>query len=142
MAVDLVRYEFRENRPAREVVLTRLSEVLLIEVLRSTVGITASVCLLRGVADVRPAAAIRQMHKRPVEAWTVTQQAKESILSRSTFFERSQRAVGRAPMEYLLAWRWPSTCSGRGRPASARWRSGWGMGQRVRSAWRLRGMLG
>ena len=103
--VGLVRDEFREDRPAREVVLTRLLEVLLIEVLRSTVDVTASPGLLRGLADVRLAVAIRRMHERPTEAWTVAQLAKESALSRSTFFERFQRAVGMAPMEYLLAWR-------------------------------------
>jgi AraC-like DNA-binding protein len=31
--------------------------------------------------------------------------AKEAALSRSAFFERFRRAVGVAPMEYLLAWR-------------------------------------
>jgi AraC-like DNA-binding protein len=33
------------------------------------------------------------------------QLAKEAALSRSAFFERFSRAVGVAPMEYLLAWR-------------------------------------
>jgi AraC-like DNA-binding protein len=37
--------------------------------------------------------------------WTVAQLAKEAALSRSAFFERFSRAVGVAPMEYLLAWR-------------------------------------
>ncbi|URX63182.1 AraC family transcriptional regulator [Luteibacter anthropi] len=103
--VGLVRDEFRAERPARDVVLTRLLEVLLIEVLRSTMDVTASPGLLRGLADVRLAAAIRRMHERPTQAWTVAQLAKEAALSRSTFFERFNRAVGMAPMEYLLAWR-------------------------------------
>ena len=38
-------------------------------------------------------------------AWTVAELAKETALSRSTFFERFSRAVGVAPMEYLLTWR-------------------------------------
>jgi len=33
------------------------------------------------------------------------QLAKEAALSRSVFFERFSRAVGVAPIEYLLAWR-------------------------------------
>jgi AraC-like DNA-binding protein len=33
------------------------------------------------------------------------QLAKQAALSRSAFFERFSRAVGVAPMEYLLAWR-------------------------------------
>jgi len=103
--VQLVREESGEQRPAREVVLSRLLEVLLIEALRSTTGTNASRGLVRGLADSRLAAAIRGMHEHPTRAWTVAELAKEAALSRSTFFERFSRAVGIAPMEYLLTWR-------------------------------------
>ncbi|MFK4446904.1 AraC-like DNA-binding protein [Caballeronia udeis] len=103
--VELVREESREQRPAREVVLSRLLEVLLIEALRSAAGTSASPGLVRGLADGRLAAAIRRMHERPTHTWTVAELAKEAALSRSTFFERFSRAVGIAPMEYLLTWR-------------------------------------
>ena len=102
--VQLVRDESRAQRPAREVVLSRLLEVLLIEALRSA-GTNASPGLVRGLADGRLAAAIRGMHERPTHAWTVAELAKEAALSRSTFFERFSRAIGVAPMEYLLTWR-------------------------------------
>jgi AraC-like DNA-binding protein len=103
--VQLVRDESRALRPAREVVLSRLLEVLLIEALRSTAETTASPGLVRGLSDARLAAAIRVMHEHPTRAWTVAELAKEAALSRSTFFERFNRAVGVAPMEYLLTWR-------------------------------------
>ena len=103
--VQLVRDEFRERRPAREVILAHLIEVLLIEALRSTAGTAASPGLVRGLADERLAVAIRRMHECPSRAWTVAQLAKEAALSRSAFFERFSRAVGAAPMAYLLAWR-------------------------------------
>ena len=103
--VELVREESREQRPAREVVLSRLLEVLLIEALRSAAGTSASPGLVRGLADGRLAAAIRRMHERPTHTWTVAELAKEAALSRSTFFERFSRAVGIAPMEYLLTCR-------------------------------------
>ncbi|MEM5329354.1 AraC family transcriptional regulator [Paraburkholderia sp. JHI2823] len=103
--VELVREESREQRPAREVVLSRLLEVLLIEALRSMAEMNASPGLVRGLSDSRLAAAIRRMHEHPTRAWTVADLAKEAALSRSTFFERFSRAVGVAPMEYLLTWR-------------------------------------
>jgi transcriptional regulator GlxA family with amidase domain len=103
--VQLVGQESREQRSGRDLVLARLVEVLLIEALRSTTGAAASPGLLRGLADTRLAAAIRQMHENPSRSWTVEQLAKESALSRSAFFERFSRAVGVPPMEYLLAWR-------------------------------------
>ncbi|CAG9210572.1 Transcriptional regulator, AraC family [Paraburkholderia tropica] len=103
--VGLVREETREQRPARDIVLSRLMEVLLIEALRSVAGTQASPGLVRGLADARLAAAIRGMHEQPTRAWTVAELAKAAALSRSTFFERFSRAVGVAPMEYLLNWR-------------------------------------
>jgi AraC-like DNA-binding protein len=103
--VQLVRDEFHERRPAREVILARLLEVLLIEALRSAAGTTASPGLVRGLADERLAVAIRRMHESPTQPWTVAQLAKEAALSRSAFFERFSHAVGVAPMAYLLAWR-------------------------------------
>ncbi len=103
--VELVREESREQRPARDVILSRLLEVLLIEALRSTASPAASPGLVRGLADKRLAAAIRRMHETPTRAWTVSELAKDAALSRSTFFERFNREVGLAPMEYLLSWR-------------------------------------
>jgi AraC-like DNA-binding protein len=102
--VKLVREEFREQRPARDVVLSRLLEVLFIEALRST-GTAASPGLVRGLADARLSLAIRNMHESPERPWTIAELAKSAALSRSVFFERFSRAVGVAPMEYLLSWR-------------------------------------
>jgi AraC-like DNA-binding protein len=103
--VQLLGEESRASRPARDVVLAHLLEVLLIEALRSTARSVASPGLLRGLADARLALVIRRMHESPAHSWTVAQLAKEAALSRSAFFERFNRMVGVAPMQYLLAWR-------------------------------------
>ncbi len=103
--VELLGEESRALRPAREVILARLLEVLLIEALRSAAGAAVSPGMLRGLTDERVAVAIRRMHEQPTQPWTMAQLAQEAALSRSTFFERFSRAVGVAPMEYLLAWR-------------------------------------
>ncbi|SFP29389.1 AraC-type DNA-binding protein [Variovorax sp. OK605] len=103
--VRLVGEESRESRSGREMVLTRLVEVLLIEALRSSSGEDAPPGLLRGLADARLSLAMRQLHKDPARSWTVAQLAQKAALSRSAFFERFTRAVGLPPMEYLLAWR-------------------------------------
>jgi transcriptional regulator GlxA family with amidase domain len=103
--VRLVGEESNERRSGRELVLTRLVEVLLIEALRSTSGDEPPPGLLRGLADAWLAPALRQMHGQLARPWTVAQLAKASALSRSAFFERFARTVGMSPMEYLLAWR-------------------------------------
>jgi len=102
--VQLVGDESRAQRPAREVILAHLLEILLIEALRST-QTAVSPGLLRGLADERLSLAIRAMHGAPTRRWTVALLAKEAALSRSAFFERFSRAVGVAPIEYLLSWR-------------------------------------
>jgi len=103
--VQLVGDESRSDRPAREIVMARLLEVLLIEALRSTASASASSNLVRGLSDPGLALALRLMHQRPSEPWTVAQLGREAAMSRSAFFERFSEAVGMAPMEYLLAWR-------------------------------------
>lgn len=103
--LGLVNEETRADRPGRDVVLARLLEVVLIEALRARAGPAAPSGLVRGLADDRLAAALRLMHDRPTESWTVAALAREAGLSRSTFFERFRCAVGVAPMAYLLAWR-------------------------------------
>ena len=103
--VRLVGDEASEGRTGRELVLTRLAEVLLVEALRATPPDEAPPGLLRGLADARLARAIQQMHGSLARPWTVAQLASTAALSRSAFFERFTRTVGLPPMEYLLAWR-------------------------------------
>lgn len=103
--VELVTEEARGQRPARDVILAHLLEVLFIEALRFTATESAPPGLLRGLGDERLAAAIRRMHEHPNQPWTVERLAREAALSRSTFFERFKKSLGMAPMAYLLAWR-------------------------------------
>jgi AraC-like DNA-binding protein len=103
--VRLLGEESRERKAGRDLVMTRLVEVMLIEALRSTsnddapAGLSARArrCAARG-GDAADA-------WRPGRSWTVEQLAKKAALSRSAFFDRFTRSVGLPPMEYLLAWR-------------------------------------
>ena len=93
------------GRAGRALVLARLVEILLIEALREAPAGDAPPGLLRGLGDARVAAALRRMHGDPERPWTVEDLARAAGQSRSAFFERFTRLVGRRPMEYLLAWR-------------------------------------
>lgn len=105
---DLVRMIHREtasDRAAREMVLTRLLEVLLIEALRSAGDATASPGLLRGLSDARLAPVLRRIHRDPGGEIKVEDLAREAAMSRSTLFDRFRREIGTAPMEYVTSWR-------------------------------------
>jgi AraC-like DNA-binding protein len=103
--VQMLGEETRAARLARELVLERLLEVLLIEALRCGDGSTTNPGLARGLADERLACALRAFHARPDHPWTIVELAREAALSRSAFFARFNRTVGLAPMEYVMAWR-------------------------------------
>jgi AraC-like DNA-binding protein len=107
--IQLVSEEARARRPAREHVLGRLLEVLLIEALRCQTatdsGTGSAPGLAQGLSDHRLAAALCAMHAQPGQPWTVAALAAEASLSRSAFFARFIRIVGLKPMEYLLTWR-------------------------------------
>ncbi len=103
--IDLVRDETRHRRPAREAILANLLEVLLIEALRSCGAIAPRPGLLRGLADDRVAAVIRQIHENPAQQWTIASLARVAALSRTVLFERFRREVGTSPIDYLLGWR-------------------------------------
>ncbi len=76
--MQLVDEETREQCAAREIVLERLLEVLLIEALRSGTGTTAAPGLSRGLADERPAAALHAMHARPAHSLDCQRSCKRS----------------------------------------------------------------
>lgn len=103
--VRLVGDEATLRRSGRNLVLTRLVEVLLIEALRATPTAAAPPGLLRALSDARLAPAIRHMHGHVSRSLTVAQLARTAALSRSAFFERFSRTVGLSPMQYLLNWR-------------------------------------
>ena len=86
LLVRLVREEAMQSKSGRDLILTRLVEVLLIEALRTAPSDAAPAGLLRGLADERLALSIREMHRDPSRAWTVEQLARAAALSRSAYF--------------------------------------------------------
>lgn len=99
--------EARSPRPGGAGVLAKLSEVLVIEVLRlymneQSEGRTG---WLAGVRDRIVGAALSAIHAKPAHAWTLEELAKEANTSRSVLAERFQHLVGTSPMQYLTQWR-------------------------------------
>ena len=99
--------EARSPRPGGTGVLSKLAEVLFIEVLRlymneQSEGRTG---WLAGVNDRIVGAALRALHARPAQAWTLDELARLAGSSRSVLAERFQQLVGSSPMQYLAQWR-------------------------------------
>lgn len=105
-----VRYalaEARSPRPGGAGVLSKLAEVLFIEVLRLYMNEQAEgrTGWLAGVGDRIVGSALNALHARPSHAWTLEELARTAGTSRSVLAERFTHLVGSSPMQYLTQWR-------------------------------------
>jgi AraC-like DNA-binding protein len=104
--VPLILSESAAPGPATTIVLARLADLLLVHALRYWIATTGGeACGLRAVADPAIGLALRLMHARPAESWTVERLASAVAMSRSTFAARFTQLVGEPPLQYLARWR-------------------------------------
>lgn len=106
--IELLVDEATNQRPGRDLIVSRLVEIMLVEALRlagEEPGIRPLPGLLQGMSDPHIAAALRCIHADAANQWTVADLARRAGLSRSVFSDRFARKVGIPPMEYVLRWR-------------------------------------
>jgi transcriptional regulator GlxA family with amidase domain len=104
--VPLILSETATPGPGATIVLARLADLLLIHALRYWLATTgAESCGLRAVADPPIGAALKLMHARLAEPWTVESLASAVAMSRSAFAARFTKLVGEPPLQYLARWR-------------------------------------
>ncbi|MCA9538625.1 MAG: helix-turn-helix transcriptional regulator, partial [Myxococcales bacterium] len=105
--LTLVEAELDGYRPGVSAMLTRLTDLVFIHVLRAHVASLPAHAegLLGALGDAQVADAMTLIHRRPDEAWTVGALAEAVGLSRSAFAERFNRLVGTPPLQYLTRWR-------------------------------------
>ncbi|MDZ4801416.1 MAG: AraC family transcriptional regulator [Bryobacteraceae bacterium] len=102
----LLAREAQQDRSARESVLSRLSEVLFVYVLRHELERgTIRGGLLSAFLDPGLRQVLVAMLDSPGRRWTIAKLAAEAHLSRTAFLERFQGAVGVPPMHFLADWR-------------------------------------
>ena len=99
--------ESRAGRVGSETMLTRMAELMFVEVVRRYVeGMPPDQTgWLAGLRDDVVGPAIAQLHARPAHPWTLEELARTIASSRSVLAERFTRVVGVAPMSYLTRWR-------------------------------------
>jgi len=102
-----VTEESRLGRAGADCVLTRLAELMFIEVLRRYLddlppGQTG---WLAGLRDEVVGRVLVLFHARPAHPWTLEELARETNSSRSNVAKRFAELVGQPPMQYLAQWR-------------------------------------
>jgi AraC-like DNA-binding protein len=104
--IALILGESEAPGPGNSIVLGRLADLLFVHAIRywiATAG--ASQCGMRAVADQSIGAALRLMHGRYAEPWTLERLAASVSMSRSAFAARFADLVGEPPLQYLAQWR-------------------------------------
>jgi len=105
--IRLAVEESERDRTGGETVLAKVSELMFVDVVRNHIDNLpeGSLGWLSGLRDGHVGAALRLIHARPTEAWTIESLAREVGLSRSAFAERFVHYVHITPMNYLGRWR-------------------------------------
>ncbi len=101
-AAELIR-----GRLASSEVMSRLSEVLLVEAVREYIA-TLGDCdrgWLKGLSDPNIGRALALIHSDVAASWSVDRLAREAGLARSTFMDRFAQLIGIPPIRYLTVWR-------------------------------------
>lgn len=102
--IELLAEECTREDAGKQLIIRRMLEVLLVEVLRRTNAGNEAIPagLVKGMRLPGLARALSAMHANIRANWTVAELAG---MSRSAFAARFLEMVGCAPIEYLVRWR-------------------------------------
>jgi len=105
--LQFISRELDSDRPGSQIVLTRMADVIFVQVLRAYIESLpeGSEGFLGALRDRHMAAALGLMHQQPEEPWTVALLADRVGLSRSAFAARFADLVGEPPLGYLTRLR-------------------------------------
>ncbi len=105
-AIEALAGEVASVQPGARALLTRLSEVLLIQALRALIarGMVGA-GWLRALDHAPIARALAAVHRAPAAPWTVASLASSASMSRSAFASQFRRLVGQTPLDYVTQWR-------------------------------------
>ena len=98
---SLLTSEFLGQKPGSEVIVNKLTEVILIELIRIGFGHEDQHSLLRALSDERISKALQQMHDAPESEWTIDLLASHAGMSRASFAKQFKLLVGQTVFVYL-----------------------------------------
>jgi AraC-like DNA-binding protein len=100
-------WETREAKPGTQAIVSRLTDVLFVQVLRAWIesGEEGRGGWLGALRDRQIGAALAHLHKAPEKGWTNATLAEAVGMSRSRFAARFSALVGDPPLGYLSRWR-------------------------------------
>ena len=106
--LQLLASEMSEPAPGAEVMVNRLADILFIQCVRAHIASESETCKsgwLRAIFDPKIGAALKAIHERVENPWTVEALASAAVMSRSAFALKFKELLGETPLEYLTNWR-------------------------------------
>ena len=103
--LDQLSGEYLSQKPGSELVVDKLTEVVLVELIRINFGRGEQGRFIAALSDKRISKALQQLHDKPHMAWTLEKMAKKVGMSRAAFAKRFKVLVGEPMFEYLTMLR-------------------------------------
>lgn len=105
--LGLMAHESAATQPGGEAVVTRLSDILVIQAIRHWIATDTESPRgwLGALDDPLIGHAIAMVHREPERDWSVASLASEVAMSRSSFSAKFTELVGAPPMQYVTNWR-------------------------------------
>lgn len=98
---DQLSAEYMSQKPGTEIIVNKLTEVVLVELIRINFGRQDTHSFLMALNDKRISKALQLIHSTPQEPWTIELLAHKIGMSRAAFAKRFRDMVGEPMFSYL-----------------------------------------
>ncbi len=103
--LDQLSTEYMSQQPGAELVVNKLTEVVLVELIRINFGRDSKGRFIRALSDKKISRALQHLHTNPQMAWTLEKIGGDVGMSRAAFAKRFKELVGQPMFEYLTMLR-------------------------------------
>ena len=97
--------EYMSGAPGSDLTVNKLTEVLLVQLLRADFGRSGKIGIIAALRDKRLARALTAIHQHPGQHWTIEHAAVEASMSRSGFARKFKELLGTSFFDYLTRLR-------------------------------------
>lgn len=98
---DQLSAEYLSQGPGSELIVNKLTEIILVELIRINFGRDGSRSFLDALNDKRISRALQLLHDNPAQSWTLESVASRIGMSRAAFAKRFSDLVGKPMFTYL-----------------------------------------
>ena len=103
--LDQLSAEFTSQQPGAELVIDKLTEIVVVELIRINFGRAADSPFVKALSDKQISKALHFLHDELGSSWTLESLAGKIGMSRAAFAKRFKELVGQPMFEYLTGLR-------------------------------------